>query len=294
MEKVTGNSSLAKIAKQILADRGYKSKAQIESFLYPDYQRDLFDPYLLKDMDLAVTRIIEAINQYQQVVVYGDYDIDGLTATTLLVEWLELLGAQVSYYIPDRFEEGYGINLAALKDLKKQGKKLVISVDCGITATREAKWAKENELDLIITDHHTVPKLLPQAIAVINPKRPGDAYPFKELAGVGVAFKLAQALQQRLGSPTEGQEKWLLDLVALGTVCDCVSLTAENRALVKFGLMVLNKTKRLGIKALAQVAALSGDITSYHLGYVLGPRLNAAGRLQNADTSIQLLMSRDF
>ncbi len=283
-----------RLIQAVLKRRGFTSKAAITKFINPDYALDLHDPFQLTDMDKAVERIEQAIKLGQKVAVYGDYDIDGLTATTLLTEWLRALGLEVVPYIPDRFEEGYGINQAALEQLKKGGSKLVISVDCGITAVKEAAWAKAAGLDLIITDHHAVPVELPDALAVINPKRADDGYPFKDLAGVGVAFKLAQALQQKLGRPEKGQEKWLLDLVALGTVCDCVNLMGENRALAKYGLIVLNKTRRVGLKALAEVASVApGTLSSYHLGFVLGPRLNAAGRLEAATTSLDLLLTAD-
>ena len=197
-------------------------------------------------------------------------------------------------YIPDRFEEGYGINRLALAKLQKQGIKLVISVDCGITSRSEAAWASKHGLDLIVTDHHAAPELLPQAIAVINPKRLDDTYPFKDLAGVGVAFKLAQAIQLRLGKPAPGQERWLLDLVALGTVCDVVTLVGENRVLVRYGLKVLARSRRIGLLALAAVAGVSlENVTSYHLGYIFGPRLNAAGRLENAAMALELLTTKD-
>lgn len=284
----------SEIVSQILAKRGITGPAQVEAFLNPDYEMHLHDPFLLTDMEPAVERILEAIEKYQIIVIYGDYDIDGITASAVMLETVAALGGKATSYIPDRFEEGYGINLAALKKLKSAGTDLVISVDCGITSVAEADWARENGLDLIITDHHAVPDVIPQAIAVINPRRPDDAYPFKDLAGVGVAFKLVQALQQRSGRPAPGQEKWLLDLVALGTVCDVVTLVGENRVLAKFGLKVLNRSRRIGIKALAEVSGVvMGDINSYHLGFVFGPRMNAAGRLEHARHSLDLMMTQD-
>jgi single-stranded-DNA-specific exonuclease len=266
----------------------------ISGFLYPDYERDLHDPLLMSDMMLAVERIVAAAELKEKVVVYGDYDIDGITASAVLLEALAANGIEATSYIPDRFEEGYGINQAALEKLKADGAQLVISVDCGITSVAEADWAHDNGLDLIITDHHSVPEVIPEAVAVINPKRPGDNYPFKDLAGVGVAFKLVQALQQRTGKPEAGQEKWLLDLVALGTVCDVVSLVGENRVLASYGLRVMRRSRRLGLRSLAQVGGVEiAKITAYHLGYVLGPRMNAAGRLEHAAQSLELVMTHD-
>ncbi|MFI5240486.1 MAG: single-stranded-DNA-specific exonuclease RecJ [Candidatus Saccharimonadia bacterium] len=284
---------------QILANRGLTSSEQVEHFLHPKYERDQADPFLLTDMNLAVARISVAIEAGEDIVIYGDYDIDGLTASVVMLETLRAMGGRARSYIPDRFEEGYGINLAALKKLKKQGCSLVVSVDCGITSKSEIAWAMGHGLDVIVTDHHAVPTELPEAVAVVNPKRVGDKYPFKDLAGVGVAFKLICALQiegRAHGRDLfqSGQEKWLLDLVALGTVCDVVSLTGENRVLAHYGLMVMQKTRRPGLIALAGVAEVSlAQLRAYHLGFVFGPRLNAAGRLEHAAKSLELLMTDD-
>jgi single-stranded-DNA-specific exonuclease len=287
------DSQAVDLALQILARRGY-SKFEAEGFLRPDYDRGLHDPFLMRDMDVAVDRIQAAVVAGEQVAVYGDYDIDGITATAVLCEGLQALGLMVRPYIPDRFEEGYGINQPALAQLKEAGASLIISVDCGITSVSEAAWAREHGLDLIITDHHAVPEVLPNAVAILNPKRADDTYPFKELAGVGVAFKLVQALQQRMGKPAPGQEKWLLDLVALGTVCDVVSLTGENRVLVTYGLKVLRRTRRVGLRALAAEAGIALDaVRTYHLGFGLGPRMNAAGRLEHANSSLELIQTAD-
>jgi single-stranded-DNA-specific exonuclease len=267
----------------------------MEAFLHPNYDQHLHDPFLMQDMALAVERILLAVKRKERVVIYGDYDIDGITASAVMIETFRNLGHEATSYIPDRFEEGYGINLEALKRLKNDGIDLVVSVDCGVTSATEAAWAKNNGLDLVITDHHAVPPVLPDALAVINPKRLDDQYPFKDLAGVGVAFKLAQALQINSGLPSPGQEKWLLDLVVLGTVCDVVSLLGENRVLAKYGLMVMNKTRRPGLRALAHVSGVTrGGIGSYHLGYLFGPRMNAAGRLEHAARSLELMLTNDM
>ncbi len=281
------------IVAQVLAGRGVAPE-DMAGFLWPAYEGGLADPMLLTDMAAAAARIEQAVRRDERVVVYGDYDIDGITASAVMIEGLAALGLGATSYIPDRFEEGYGINRAALEHLKAEGAELVISVDCGITSVEEAGWAREQGLDLIITDHHAVPEVIPEAIAVINPKRPDDRYPFKELAGVGVAYAVVRALQQRTGKPAAGQEKWLLDLVALGTVCDVVPLVGENRTMVSYGLRVLRKTRRQGLRALAAVGGVRLEqLAAYHLGYVLGPRMNAAGRLEHAARSLELVMTAE-
>lgn len=296
MERVaiqTNRGVVPQVVREILEKRKMPPE-EMAAFVYPDYALDLHDPYLLTDMRKAIDRILIAAQNQEKVVVYGDYDIDGITASGVMIEALRAVGIDATSYIPDRFEEGYGINEAALAALKDGGVDLVISVDCGITSVAEAKWAQENGLDLIVTDHHTVPEVIPEAVAVINPKRPGDKYPFKELAGVGVAFKLAQALQQTTGKPEIGQEKWLLDLVALGTVCDLVPLVGENRVFVTYGLKVLRRTRRVGLKSLAAVSKITtAEVTAEHLGFRFGPRMNAAGRLDNAACALELVMTPD-
>jgi len=282
------------LVRDILVKRGYEKPEEIEAFLNPNYDAQLHDPFLMKDMKPAVDRILAAVEKKQSIVIYGDYDIDGITASTVMVETIRNLGHEARSYIPNRFEEGYGINLDALKKLRNENVDLVISVDCGITSVKEVAWAMENGLDIIITDHHSVPAETPKAIAVINPKQEDCQYPFKDLAGVGVAFKLAQALQVASDKPDKGQEKWLLDVVALGTVCDVVTLVGENRVLASFGLKVMNKTRRVGLKALAEVSGIEmGKITSYTLGFMFGPRMNAAGRLEHAAKSLELMLTND-
>lgn len=291
----SAEQALPGLVSDVLRQRGIVEPAAIERFLNPDYDRDIADPFLLTDMDKAVDRLQRAINEQEKVAVYGDYDIDGIVSTALVMEVLQQHGLKPVAYIPDRYEEGYGINQSALETLQKDGVSLVVSVDCGITSAAEAEWAAKAGLDLIITDHHDVPEQLPlAALAIINPKREGDAYPFKELAGVGVAFALARALQQHTGVPEDGQEKWLLDLVALGTVCDVMPLVGENRALVYFGLKVLRRTRRVGLVALCQSAGAElASVRAYHLGFVFGPRLNAAGRLKHASHSLDLITASD-
>ncbi len=282
------------LVRDILIKRGYEKPEDVAAFLHPDYDKQLHDPFLMKGMQSAVDRILVAVEKKESIVIYGDYDIDGITASAVMVETIKNLGHEARSYIPDRFEEGYGINHDALEKLKDEGVDLVITVDCGITSAKEVAWAMENGLDIIVTDHHSVPAVVPEAIAVINPKQSDCEYPFKDLAGVGVAFKLAQALQQASGKPEKGHEKWLLDVVALGTVCDVVTLVGENRVLASFGLKVMNKTRRVGIRALAEVSGVEmGSISSYTLGFMFGPRMNAAGRLEHAARSLELMLTND-
>jgi single-stranded-DNA-specific exonuclease len=278
-----------KIINTILSKRGIKSAKDRTAFLHPDYTA-LADPLLLPDMEKACQRLQKAISSKQHIVVYGDYDIDGLSATALLIDALSSMGGDVSAFIPSRFDDGYGLNKPALQKIAHHGAQLVITVDCGSVSLEEAAFAKDIGLDIIITDHHNVGETLPKAIAVINPKRHDHRYPFSDFAGVGVAFQLVRALQSQMGGLENEQEKWLLDLVALGTICDIVSLTGENRILAKWGLEVLKQTRRPGLRALMAVAGIDPEkLTSRSIGFGLGPRLNASGRLETAQLSLDLL-----
>lgn len=291
---VVSTEVLPEVIKQLLEARGYSTPEQIDAFLRPDYDRDLADPFLMTDMNKAVDRILLAAQRNEKVVVYGDYDVDGVSSSTLMLEVLATHGIEAEVYIPDRFTEGYGVHQEALEQLKAEGAQLIVTVDCGITAAEAVRWANDNGLDVVVTDHHEPPAEIPDAAAVVNPHREGDQYPFKDLAGVGVVFAVARALQKQTGVPAAGQEKWWLDLVALGTVCDVMPLVGENRVLVKYGLLVLKKTRRVGLVALSQAAGFElDDIRAYHLGYIVGPRLNAAGRMEHAARSLELLRSDD-
>ncbi len=273
---------------QVLHARGYQSPEQIAQFL--DDPTTDGKPFQLADMDRAVARIRQAIQAGEKMAIYGDYDCDGVTACALLRTTLDRLRASAREYFPDRFDEGYGLNAAALDKLKAEGVSLVITVDCGARAMREAAHARAIGLDLVITDHHELEAdALPDACAVINPKRPDCPYPHKTLAGVGVAYRLAQALSGALtGAPVDD----LLDLVALGTIADVVPLTGENRRLVREGLRRMNNQPRLGLKALMDVAGVApGAITATTVGFTLAPRLNAAGRLDTARNAYDLLMA---
>ena len=298
---------------EILKSRGLSGKKR-DAFLKPDYEAK-HDPFLLPDMREAVDRLVDARKKQEAITIYGDYDIDGLTATALLLDAFASFGFEhVEAFIPNRFVEGYGLTIDAVEKIAKQGANIIVTVDCGSLSEKEIIRANELGVDIIVTDHHNVADIRPPAVAVINPKRqladyPDEydgfvlkessrmskkIYPFVDLAGVGVAFKLVQALQGELEGLAPGHEKWLLDLVALGTVCDVVTLVDENRANVYWGLKVLAKTKRLGLKALMAVARVEQNrIDSRSLGFALGPRMNAAGRLETARYALDMLIAKD-
>jgi single-stranded-DNA-specific exonuclease len=277
----------------ILKARGLTGKKR-DAFLNPSYDAK-HDPFLLPDMKKAVKRLVEAHKKQEKITIYGDYDIDGLTATTVLLDAFESFGFKhIDAFIPNRFVEGYGLTVDAVERIAEAGANLIITVDCGSLSTKEIVRANELGVDVIVTDHHNVLEKQPPAVAVINPKRPDHTYPFIDLAGVGVAFKLVQALQTKLDGLPEGQEKWLLDLVALGTVCDVVTLVDENRANVYWGLKVMAKGKRPGLKALIAVAGAEPDkINARTLGFGLGPRMNAAGRLETAQYALDMLRATE-
>lgn len=286
ISRMSGNG-LSPLMAQLLFNRGVADAAAIEAFLNVDSGL-LNDPFLLPDMDKAVTRIYRALISGEAMAIFGDFDVDGVTATTLLVEGLTALGAKAIPYVPHRTEEGYGLNDPALARLRSEGISLVITVDCGISAAPEVDTAKGIGLDIVVTDHHTVPPQLPEAVAVVDAKRADSKYPFVELAGVGVAFKLIQALYRYLGKDEDMTP--FLDLVALGTVADMVSLLGENRYLVKRGVEVLHNTKRPGVIELARCAGVPASaINTEIISWYLAPRINAAGRLDHAGIGIRLL-----
>ena len=274
---------------QLLYNRGVKPE-NIAPFLSADRRLE-GNSFLLPDIPQAISRVYKAVLAREKIAVYGDFDVDGVTAIVILTEGLSRLGAEVIPYIPDRINEGHGLKIPALEKLHAQGVSLVITVDCGITDLKEVKKAQDMGMDMIITDHHIPLGSLPRAVAVVDPKRKDSAYPFLDLAGAGVVFKLLQALFHK-----DNREKWLtrlLDLVVLSTVTDLVSLLGENRYLVKEGLKELNNSSRVGIQEMVKLAGLKlGELDAEDISWVLGPRLNAAGRMNNASTSYQLLTTQ--
>lgn len=277
----------------LLIARGYDTAAKSREFLNPSPEH-LHDPHLLKGMREAVARIQAAIASQEKILIWGDYDVDGTTGTVLLRKMFRLLGIETSFHVPNRFTEGYGINIPALEAAKAEGVSLVISVDCGIRSFEPLEWAADNGLDVIVTDHHLSDEARgnPPAAAVVNPNQPGCLYPDKHLAGVGVAFKVAHALLRDAGM--EHKVPQFLKIAAIGTVADVMDLTGENRAIVALGLLDLPKTDNWGLKALMEVADCRDEMTSYHIGFRIGPRINAAGRMDVARHVVELLEADSY
>jgi single-stranded-DNA-specific exonuclease len=279
--------------RQILYNRGFKDLESCQAFLQADYPSKNSDPFNLDQMDKAVERILFSIHHQLPIAIYGDYDVDGVTATALLVQVLHQLGALVIPYIPNRFDEGYGLNKDALKSLSEAGVDLIITVDCGIRSFIEAEYAKEIGLTLIISDHHHPRGVLPSVFAIICPKKENDIYESKDLAGVGLAYKIAQALITQSKSDFLQPDKWL-DLVALGSVADMVPLIEENRKLVRQGIQRLQSQPSIGLRALSEIGKVDiNKISCNTIGFSFGPRLNAAGRIESAKKALQLLMTED-
>lgn len=275
---------------KVLLSKGIQTAQAAKQFLY-DWKQTAYDPYLMKDMDLAVDAVLAALEQKEPITVYGDYDCDGITSTAILVDFLRSLGGKADYYIPDRLTEGYGISIPAVDIILKRGTKLIITVDCGISAWKEVAYAMEQGCKVVVTDHHQCPKQLPEAMAVINPHRPDCTYPFKMLAGVGVTYKLIQAicLRKNMG---DFYYKYV-DLVSLGTVADVVSVTDENRKIVSMGVDNLLQTRNLGLSALVELSGIGKyKITAQSFAFGLSPRINAAGRMGNAELALHLILSQ--
>ncbi|HJE81078.1 single-stranded-DNA-specific exonuclease RecJ [Enterococcus gallinarum] len=285
-EEMIQARGLSPLIGQLLWQRNIRTAADLQSFLEPDLQ-GLHDPFLFYDMEKAVDRIQTAIMNEERILIYGDYDADGITSTTVLKEALELLGADVEFYLPNRFTDGYGPNLSVYQDKIAAGVQLIITVDNGVSGHEALAYAKEAQVDVIVTDHHELPPELPDAYAIIHPRHPLGNYPFPDLAGVGVAFKVATALLEEV--PVE-----LLDLVAIGTIADMVSLTGENRILVTNGLKMIQQTERAGLSALIEVSGLKKRaINETDIGFAIGPRLNAIGRLEDANPAVTLMSTFD-
>lgn len=289
-------------AANLLYHRHITTSKKIDEFLNPDYTQDIFDPYLFRDMNKAVERIFKAIENKEKIIVHGDYDADGVSASVILISTLKILGAtDIDVFLPHREIDGYGLNKFTVQTLAQQKINLIITCDCGVSNREEVELANQNNIDVIITDHHGIPEKLPPAFAIIHPLLPDETYPDKGLCGGGVAFKLAQALlKKRRPEIQDGWEKWLLDLVAIASVADMVALLGETRTLTKYGLVVLNKTKRIGLQKLLLEARLTQEdgskkreLDTYNIGFHIAPRLNAAGRMNHANAAYNLLITED-
>jgi single-stranded-DNA-specific exonuclease len=297
-EKLAAALQIRPLAARLMANRGITTIEGGREFLTPSLQR-LYDPFLMRGMSEATDRLIRGIRSHEPIVIYGDYDVDGITATAVLSWFFRDIGVPAPYYLPHRMREGYGLNAEAVRKLAEQGTRILITVDCGITGHEEVQLARRLGLDVIVTDHHQVPPTLPDAVAVLNPHQPECAYPGKELSGVGVAFKLVMALRSRLRQ----ESGWVgrlpnlrqhLDLVALGTIADIAPLLGENRILVRHGLLELTHSQKLGLQTLKRVTHIAEqEIGPRHVGFTLAPRLNAAGRLAAAKAGVELLLSDD-
>jgi len=276
---------------ELLFRQGLKTEQEIRDFFTPSLYHQ-HDPFLFEDMDKAVTRIVQAIEKHEKITIYGDYDVDGTTATALLLLGLRKLGAEIDFYIPHRMIDGYGLSLGSLDQLKESGSSLIISVDCGVNALEEIAAINAMGMEIIITDHHNPKEELPKALAIINPKLPGTRYPYPHLAGVGVAFKLLMAIYQRMGYQNVETTLKYMDLVAVGTIADIVPLTGENRVFASIGLQHLIDKKNLGLNALVSISGMNHKtLDTNDIVFGIAPRINAAGRMGSAALAVELLIS---
>jgi len=291
--------NISPITAQILINRGIDNIEMADRFINPSLEH-FHDPFLIKDMDKAVKRILSAVDKGEKIYIYGDYDADGITATSLLILFFRDIGTEVSFYIPDRIKEGYGLHEAAIREIAQKGGQLIITVDCGISAVNEVLIAKDLGVDIVITDHHKIEDILPEAVAILHPAMEDSSYPFQTLAGVGVAFKLIKSLRSSMHrNGTEKEDlpnlKKYLDIVSIGTISDIVPLVDENHIIAKYGLIELSNTCRPGLKAIKDAARISDHNTTAHdIGYVIAPRINAAGRIGNASKAVTLLTTENI
>lgn len=296
-ERISLPGSLHPITSTLLAARGYKNEEEWGRFFAPQYDRDLHDPFLFSQMERVVERIGRAMKRGEVIGVFGDYDADGVTSSVVMREALEALGVRVAVYIPHKDTEGHGLNTRSLGFFAEQGVQLLMTLDCGMMNHAEIDEANSLGLDVIIIDHHHVPEVLPAAYAIINPKLLNETYPFRELCGAGTAFKVAQALFRRFAPEREEELKWLLDVVATGTVADVMPLTGENRVLVKYGLIVLSRTRRSGFQKMFEVGRLLINAekkpTARDIGFQIAPRINAASRMAHAMLAHELLIEQN-
>jgi len=293
VQELAATAHLHPVVARVLINRGIRTAAEAEAFLSCSLDT-LYDPMLLPDMGAAVERVCRAVDDREPVLIYGDYDVDGLAGTALLTDFLRRLSADVANYIPHRLEEGYGLNMPAVEQAAADGIRLLITVDCGVRDTEIIARANDLSMETIVTDHHEPGESLPPALAVVNPKRADSAYPFRDLAGVAVAFKLAEAVVDARGLAKAGFIRGYLDLVALGTVADVVPVLGENRVLTRYGLDCLRHTRKTGLRSLIRVAGYEGKpLDPFAVGFALGPRLNATGRMDTAERALRLLLSAD-
>ncbi len=290
VEKIKNEYGISSLLAKILVNRNLTKKEDIDLFLRPN-RHDFHNPYLMPDMAKAVDRIIKAINNNEKILIYGDYDVDGITSVTVVKSFLLERNAQVTHYIPNRLNEGYGLNKNAIEKIAKDGVNLIITVDCGISGIEEVEYANSLGLEVIVTDHHEVGEKLPNAIAVVDAKRKDNTYPFRELAGVGVSFKLIQAISQKLELEEKEYLKYL-DIVCIGTISDIVPLVDENRVIAKLGLKLVEVTKNIGLKALIDVAGYK-QIDSFTVSFGLAPRINACGRMGKEKEALNLFLTKD-
>ncbi len=284
---------MSPILAQLLIKRGITTESAAKRFFRPQLA-DLINPFLMKDMDVAVDRLNDAMGRKERILVYGDYDVDGCTAVALVYKFLQQFYSNIDYYIPDRYDEGYGISKKGLEYAKETGVKLIIILDCGIKAIEEIAYAKSIGIDFIICDHHVPDDVMPNAVAVLNPKREDDTYPFKHLCGCGVGFKLMQAFAKNNSIPFSRLIP-LLDFCAVSIAADIVPVTEENRILAFHGLKQLNQNPNIGLKAIIDICGLNGrDISMSDIVFKIGPRINASGRMENGKESVDLLIERDF
>ena len=291
VEQIQQKYGVNKLLATILANRGIVEEKQIDKFLHPK-RSDFYNPYEMPDMEIAVNRIAKAIENKEKTIIYGDYDVDGITSVTVLKSFLEERGLKVDEYIPNRLNEGYGLNNKAVETIASQGYTLMITVDCGISAIEEVKYANELGIETIITDHHEPGNELPDALAVVDAKRKDNKYPFRNLAGVGVVFKLLQAIGMRLGLEEKEYLKYL-DIVCIGTISDIVPLVDENRVIVKLGLKLVEQTKNLGLRSILKSAGYS-KIDSTTISFGVAPRINASGRMGHQEDALKLFLSKEI
>ncbi len=296
-ERSSRSGSLHPVTATLLESRGYTNEEEQTRFLAPEYERDLHDPFLFSQMERVVGRITKALEAGEPLGIFGDYDADGVTSSVVMREVLEALGGRVVVSIPHKDTEGHGLNVKAVELFVSQGVRLMMTLDCGMMNHAEIEAANALGLEVIIIDHHHVPPVLPAAYAIINPQLPGETYPFRSLCGAGTSFKVAQALFMRLAPEKEEQAKWLLDVVATGTVADVMPLVGENRALVTYGLLVLARTRRLGFQEMFQAGRLLINAeqkpSARDIGFQIAPRINAASRMAHAMLAHELLIASD-